>query len=83
MSFTQWLISQRTRHDLVGELGQQVARREWPATSSLLAMRVRLALERASPSAFQALQLAWAEWEASKHLPSVNSWSPPVRLTVN
>jgi len=76
MSFIMWLVTQRARFDLVGEVATQIARREWPESEILLTYRVRLALEDASPLAYRALYLAWVEWEASRHLPVIN-WFPP------
>lgn len=73
MSFIKWLLAQRARFDLVGEVAHQIIRREWPESDYLLTFRVRLALEEASPVAFRALYLAWDEWEASKHLPPLNA----------
>ncbi len=77
MGFIQWLTTQRSRFDLVGEVAHQIVRREWPESEYLLTYRVRLALEAASPVAFRALYLAWMEWEASRHLPPVNM--PPAK----
>jgi len=73
MLFLEWLIAQQNRNDLVGELGQQLARFNWwPKTSELLVLRVRLTLVNGSPQVHRALRLAWEEWEASKHLPPIN-----------
>jgi len=77
MGFMKWLGYQRARFDLVGEVAHQIVRREWMESEYLLVFRVRLAMEEASPLAFRALYMAWAEWEASKHLPVVNA--PSVR----
>jgi len=76
MSFMMWLIAQRARLDLVGEIAQQVARRQWVDSDYILTYRVRLALEDATPLAYRALILAWQEWEASRHLPEINMWGP-------
>ena len=69
MHFTEWLNIQRYRRDLVGELSEQFQRRAWPPTSNLLALRVRLSLEHASPLALNTLEVAFAEWQVSKDLP--------------
>lgn len=83
MLFSEWLISQRNRHDIVGELGQQLAKLEWPKTNELLVLKVRLTLVKGSPLAHRALERAWEEWEASRHLPPINVWRPPASLVVN
>lgn len=71
--FVAWLLEQTYRDDPVGELAQQVARRRWPDTDNLQALRVRLAKESANPPAFEALLAAFREWEGCKHLPPLNS----------
>lgn len=77
MCFVEWLLSQKNRHDIVGEFAQQVSRREWAKTDDLLVLRVRLAMENASRTSYRALYRAWEEWEASKHLPKINMVAPP------
>lgn len=69
--FTEWLSQQKYRRDLVGELADQLQRRAWPDTSNLLALRVRLSLERASKLSFETLEMAFAEWQVSKDLPQM------------
>lgn len=81
--FVAWLLDQTFRSDLVGELAQQVARRRWPDTDNLQALRVRLAKEAASPSAYQALALAFQEWGACQHLPLLNSPRKVTRFSSN
>lgn len=76
MNFMGWLVTQRSRYDLVGEVAQQIGKREWPESDDLLVLRVRLALEAASPVAYRALTLAWEEWAASRHLPVINMKVP-------
>lgn len=74
MTFTYWLCTQVHRSDIVGELAQQVKRLDdWPATTdNLLAFRVYLARDSATPHAMRALLVAYDEWEQSKELPAVN-----------
>lgn len=76
MVFLEWLAMQRRRVDLVGEFAQQVACRTWPDADSILAFRVRLALEEASPLAYRALGYAWREWQETRELPRVNMVPP-------
>lgn len=80
--FTQWLSHQKYRRDLVGELAEQLQRRAWPDTSNLLALRVRLSLERASPLSFETLEFAYAEWQVSKDLPPMTVF-PTQQLPLN
>lgn len=71
--FTAWLLTQGHRNDLVGELAQQVRRlNDWPKVDTLLACRVYLARDAATPRALQALEMAYQEWDHSKNLPEVN-----------
>ena len=82
MYFTEWLSQQSYRQDLVGELADQMQRRQWPTTSNLQALRVRLSLESASKLAFSTLEQAFAEWQLSKNLPAVNVF-PTRALALN
>ncbi len=75
--FTQWLLNQDSRSDLVGELSEEVqCFRDWPPNDTLLACRVYMAMERATPLALYALQIAHLEWTQSKHLPEINTLVP-------
>lgn len=75
--FTAWLVKQAERTDLVGELAEEVQTMgDWPEHDTLLACRVYLARDSATPLAIYALQLAHLEWEMSKHLPEVNTLRP-------
>lgn len=75
--FTLWLLRQEARTDLVGQLAEEVMDQgDWPEEDSLLACRVFLARDSASPQAMLALNLAHLEWEKSKHLPEVNTLVP-------
>lgn len=80
--FTEWLNQQRYRRDLVGELSEQLQRRAWPSTSNLLALRVRLSLERASSLSLETLESAFAEWQVSKDLPPMTVF-PTRQLPLN
>lgn len=77
--FTSWLLKQESRNDLVGELAEEVlGSSDWPLEDSLLACRVYMARDEATPLAMYALQMAYLEWEKTKHLPDVNTYVPPM-----
>jgi len=82
MYFTEWLKQQRYRRDFVGELAEQLAVTDWPESSDLKALRVRLTLAKATPLAIKTLYQAFEEWQVSKHLPALTS-IPTGPLTLN
>lgn len=73
MTFCAWLATQAHRNDLVGEIAQQATRcKDWPKTGGLVCFRVYLARDAATPLAIRAVEIAFEEWDCSKHLPPVN-----------
>lgn len=82
MHFTEWLSHQRYRRDLVGELAEQMQRRDWPTTSNLQSLRVRLSLQSASKLALDTLECAFAEWQMSRDLPAMTVF-PTCPLVLN
>lgn len=74
MTFCAWLATQAHRNDLVGEIAQQATRcKDWPKTESLVCFRVYLARDAATPLAIRAIEIAFEEWDHSKHQPQINS----------
>ena len=74
MSFHAWLTTQTHRNDLVGEIAQQVARRDdFPKAEALVCFRVFLAKDEATPLALRAIEIAYEEWVRSRDLPAVNA----------
>jgi len=65
-SFTQWLLQQAGRDDIVGDLSRDVDRDwEWPEYSdkSLRKLLAYLVGRGACDGAIAALRAAWEEWQ--------------------
>ncbi len=73
VSFYDWLVDQHYRQDFVGELGQLAKLSpQWPKGVTYQSIRVFLARYNATERVFYALDLAYGEWQLTRHLPSIN-----------
>jgi hypothetical protein len=77
-TFSEWLREQSYRTDLVGDLAETAMQEsDWPQTNTKLAFEVYLFKKDATPLGRRAFEIAYEEWQQSRHLPPINMWMKP------
>ena len=69
MTFLDWLARQTWRRDTIGDLARDTRRDDsWPPAGKISRARLRAHLEGrdAIPSALDALDAAWTEWDVER-----------------